>query len=329
MNLRMRGAALVLLCAGWMSVAVAQVEPYRAGIVRITVPADDAPFDAVVYYPMNAEGLASQAEPSSAPANRRGAIANGRFPVVLIAHGGGPTGGSPLALSELSTSLARSGVLVLAPFHGKAGLRVRPTQTRLALDAVLADPRLGPHADADRLGMLGFSMGGAVTLELAGATPDFAHFQEYCRTHSDVMSCDRAPDRNRGDSSSPAHVPSTLQPSSSSPRRLPLKAIALLDPMAALFTREGLRAVTMPVLLFRPEQSRLPGDQNAVGLATALPRSPRYHVLPGGHFVFVDVCRPLAQAAAAEWCSDPPGVDRAAVHADLESTITKFFAENL
>ncbi|MDM0059040.1 hypothetical protein [Variovorax fucosicus] len=87
--------------------------------------------------------------------------------------------------------------------------------------------------------------------------------------------------------------------------------------------------MTMPVLLFRPEQSQLSGEGNVIGLAAALPRPPQYQVLPGGHFVFVDTCLPVQDAAAPEWCRDPIGVDHEAVHASVQSMIAKFFAENL
>eukprot|EP01037_Dinobryon_pediforme_P029350 gene29350-32953_t len=321
-------ASWIFLLVAPLSAALAQSEfqsqPHHAGIARIEVPAD-IPFEALIWYPTDVVGGSWQAGPFPIPATHNAAVADGKFPVVLLSHGGGLGGGSPLVLRELSAYLARQGYVVVAPFHGKTGLSGRPAQIKLAFDAVLADPRFESHLDPARLGMLGFSLGGAVTLELAGAIPNWAHFASFCATHSDdVMSCGHAPDQS---STSPA----PRHPSSSAtvPLRLPLKAIVLLDPLAALFQHEDLQAVTMPVLLFRPEQSKLSGDGNAIGLAAALPRAPQYQTLPGGHFVFVDVCPPVLQSEAAEICSDPPGIDRAHVHAGIESMLAAFFGKHL
>ena len=166
--------------------------------------------------------------------------------------------------------------------------------------------------------MLGFSLGGAVTLELAGAMPDWPHLAAYCGAHpDDEMSCNHAPRGPHG----------TGRPAVPPP--LPLKAIVLLDPFAVPFQRDGLAAVTMPALLFRPEQSALPADGNAAALATALPHPPRYETLPGGHFVFTDVCAPALLEIEPAVCRDPPGADRAAIHLDIETKIAAFFRDSL
>jgi predicted dienelactone hydrolase len=243
--------------------------------------------------------------------------------VVLLSHGGGRTGGSPLVLLERAANLARQGFVVIAPFHGKAGLPLRPLQVTWAWDTVRTDPRLAPHIDAARLGMLGFSLGTAVTLELAGAIPNVAHLVTYCAVHpTDVMSCDDAPGGG-------SHAPTASDQSPPAPPTLPLKAIVLLDPYAVLFQRAELATVTMPVLIFRPDRSELPGEANAFALANALPNKPQFQFIPGGHCIFFDVCVPDLRAESPEVCQDPPGVDRAAVHATIDAQIVTYFRANL
>jgi predicted dienelactone hydrolase len=110
---------------------------------------------------------------------------------------------------------------------------------------------------------------------------------------------------------------------------LALKAIVLLDPYSILFQRAELTAVTMPVLIFRPDRSELPGEANAFALVTALPNKPQFQMIPGGHFIFTDVCVPELRAESREVCQDPPSVDRAAVHAVIDSKIVTFLRANL
>jgi predicted dienelactone hydrolase len=319
----MRALALVatLLFAALAPPAAGQTAPYRAGIALVSVPAR-VPFDTVVWYPTQAEEQPWSLDKFTVPATRDAAFAPGRFPIVLLSHGGGLTGGSPLILREQSSTLARQGFVVIAPFHGTARLALRPLQVTWALTAVLADARFAPHVDPARLGMVGFSLGTAVTLELAGAVPNAAHLVSYCAAHpEDAMSCDHAP----GGGNAPPR-PSGPPPT---PVPLPLKAIVLLDPFAVLFQHDELTAVTMPVLVFRPEQSQLPGQANAFALVAALPHPPQFQIVPGRHFVFTDVCPEERRATARELCEDPPRVDRAAVHRAVEAEIVTFLRAHL
>jgi predicted dienelactone hydrolase len=227
--------------------ASAETDWFHAGISRFTVPGS-APFDALVWYPTDAAEAPWDTNGFSIPATHDASIAPGPFPIVLLSHGGGVGGGNPLILRELSSALARHGFVVVAPFHGTSRLLQRPFQVREAIDQVTADPRFKSHVDPARLGMIGFSLGAAVTLMLAGATPDFAHLDAYCDAHpTDAMSCDHAPGGGGRRTAAPlAGVSIPLPPP------LPLKAIVLLDPFGALFSRDHLTAVTT----FRGSPSR-------------------------------------------------------------------------
>ena len=164
---------------------------------------DVVPFDAVVVYPTTRAKLPFRMSPFTIAASRDAPIATGApFPIVLFSHGGGGTlkaGGSPLPYAGLFTSLARDGFVVVAPFHPgsklpREALEDRPRQIYKALDAMLADPRFATHADPNRVGMMGFSYGGAVTLIAAGAVPDLAHLAAYCRDRTDdPKACDGVP----------------------------------------------------------------------------------------------------------------------------------------
>ena len=177
-------------------------QTFHAGVVRITVQ-DTVPFDALVAYPTDATEVPFQDGPWIIAASRDAPVASGaRFPIVLFSHGGGGTlkaGGSPVPYAALLTSLAREGFVVVAPFHPgsklpREALEDRPRQIRTALDATLADPRFATHADPNRLGMMGFSYGGAVALIVAGAVPDLAHLAAYCRDRTDdPKACDGVP----------------------------------------------------------------------------------------------------------------------------------------
>src|SRR3954469_11216398 len=216
---------LTLLVAG---APFAQADPQRfhAGIARINVQ-DVVPFEAVVVYPTGTGETPFQDGPFTIAASRDAPITTGApFPIVLFSHGGGGTlkaGGSPLPYAALLTSLAREGFVVVAPFHpgSKQALGDRPRQIPKALNAMLADPRFATHADPNRLGMMGFSYGGAVTLIVAGAVPDLAHLAAYCQDRTDdPKACDGVPTDG-----SLANVVGKR-----SPDALAMKALVLMEP---------------------------------------------------------------------------------------------------
>jgi predicted dienelactone hydrolase len=312
---------LALLVAGACSVR-ADPQRFHAGLVRITVQ-DVVSFDALVAYPTELVEAPFQIGPFTIAASRDAPIAAGaRFPVVLFSHGNGRDGGSSPVHRELITSLAREGFVVVAPFHPRTmrPLRARPRQIHQALDAVLADQRFATHVDPTRIGMMGFSFGGAVALIVAGAVPNLAHWAAYCRDRTDdPRACDGAP--TDGSLTNPV--------SEKSPDALTVKALVLMEPLGALFDRDGLKSVDMPTLLYRAAGSDLNADGNVVALAAALPRPPLLETVPGGHFIFVDPCPPAVEAEAPGVCKDARGVDRVAVHRRIEAEIADFLRRNL
>jgi predicted dienelactone hydrolase len=266
-------------------------------------------------------------------ASRDAAIAEGaRFPVFLLSHG---SGGSPLGHRDLATRLARDGFIVVAPTQigdsagrtegREAGRSLidRPRQAQKALDAALADPRFVSQADAARIGMVGFSAGGYTTLVLAGARPDLARTQAYCRNHAeDRGSCGNGDPPKRKDSADLAG----WQP----PHETRLKAIVLMDPLAIPFDAASLAAVRVPTLLYRPASDDFLKDQaNAAAVAAGLPRPPREITVPGSHFVFIDPCPPDLAAKVPAICQHAPDVDRAAIHRQLEGEISDFLQRSL
>ena len=297
--------------------------PYSAGVARITVhavPFVAARFEFLVAYPTDVAEAPFETGPFTIHASLNAPIATAKaFPVLLFSHGDG-RGGSPLPLRDLITSLARQGFIVIAPFHsGAEPLRDRPRQLHQALDQVLADQRFAAQADRSRLGIAGFSFGGAVALIAAGATPDIAHLVSYCRGRTDdPLACDGI------DTNDTSHF--ILRQAADV---LPVKALVLFEPYGAPFDQEALTSLTMPVLLYRAEHSELGAEGNIFALAAALPRPPRQETVPGGHFIFIDPCPPAVAEIVPAACKDAAGVDRAAIHRRIEAEVADFLRNNL
>lgn len=332
----MRLCAMLVICllGGLLSVQAQAVAPnpkWSVGFHRLVFldPLDKQPMEAIAFYPSNAPEHSTTLDGYKVEATEEADVAIGRFPMLMVSHG---NYGTPLALRDVATSLARQGFVVVAVIHpgdnyrdhsrtGKvSNLYGRPMQISAAITASLADPMLSAYVDAKRVGVVGYSAGGETALILAGAQPDFERLRNYCRRYpSDDDACttggELVPDR------------ADLKPMAD-PR---VHALVLMAPLALMFGRHGLAEVHVPVLLYSGAADQLLlVEQNAGALARKLPQTPSYHLLDGaGHFVFMAPCDDEERVASPGLCTDARGVDRVGIHRDMNAEAARFFATTL
>lgn len=256
----------------------------------------------------------------------------GRYPLILISHG---SGGSEYGHRSWAEHLARNGYVVAAPRHwgdshdkpdGRGSdvqLVGRPIQASAALDSVLAHPQLKQLVDPQRIGMVGFSAGGYTTLVMAGARPDFKRWQQHCQQHA-----------SQDDEFCPTLVwrflPRITRSDWQLPRETRIRAAAVMAPASILFDREGLESVKIPLRLYGAQDDAItPNAWHVSRVAAALPAPAQVHMVPGGHFVFLEPCSATLRATAPQLCIDAPGVDRAAIQRRIGGELVEFFGKNL
>ena len=318
----MRMNAVGLFLALTLSTSVNAGE-YRAGYT-LTKAQVTVPFDVLIAYPTEAqeenvvEGIFTLSASRNSPI-----VSDVRFPIILFAHGNGRRAGTPLPHHGLVLELARRGFIVVAPFFpgGERSFDNRPRQVQEALDVTLSDARIAPHADRDRMGMIGFSFGGAVALLNAGAKVNFAHLAEYCSANKD--------DDPRACGGIPTDGSLAGVPSRASKSLLSLKALVLLEPYGAPFDQNDLASLNMSIMIVNALQSDLKASGNAHALAAALPKAPRTLSIPGSHFVFIGPCTLQLKASNPAVCEDPPNVDRNAVLKQIGREVVEFLHSSL
>jgi predicted dienelactone hydrolase len=253
----------------------------------------------------------------------------GRFPMLMLSHG---NTGTPLALHDLATSLARKGFVVVAVIHPGdnskdhsrlgtlSNLYGRPIQISEAITATLGDSMLAPFVNAEQVGVIGYSAGGETALILSGAQPDLDRLRRYCQERPD--------DRDACNTQGELIVDrDDLQPVAD-PR---VHALLLMAPLSLKFGRHTLADVHVPVLLYSGDGDKLVAfDKNAAALARKLPTAPDFKLLAGaGHFVFMAPCNSDQLLAMPAICTDADGVDREGIHRDLISEAGRFFSHTL
>ena len=232
-------------------------EEYRAGYT-LTKAQVTGPFDVLIAYPTETQEERVVEGIFTLSASRDSPVASdARFPIVLFAHGNGRRAGTSLPFHGLVLELARRGFIVVAPFFpgGERPFDNRPRQVQEALDVALSDVRIAPHANRDRMGMIGFSFGGAVALMNAGAKVNLAHLAQYCSANKD--------DDPRACRGIPTDGSLAGVPSRASKSLLSLKALVLLEPFGAPFDQADLASLNMPIMIVNALQSDLKATGNA------------------------------------------------------------------
>ena len=119
-------AVMVLFLLGGLISVQATPAPHphwSVGFHRMTFldPLDLQPMKAVAFYPSTDLEHSTQLGPYHVAATEDAKIAIGRFPMFMLSHG---NTGTPMALHDLATSLARKGFVVVAVLHPEFHLAV-------------------------------------------------------------------------------------------------------------------------------------------------------------------------------------------------------------
>ena len=103
-----------------------------------------------------------------------------------------------------------------------------------------------------------------------------------------------------------------------------------MAPAGILFDAEGLAGITIPLRIYRAGDDHFVRNVwNADHLASLLTNGPQVSTVPGDHFVFIAPCPAELAERFPDSCSDAPGVDRAAIHAQIGAELVSFFANAL
>ncbi|MBA1232249.1 dienelactone hydrolase [Pseudomonas viridiflava] len=338
---RLCAVTLILLLNGLISVHV-QADDFEPGDTHLgnewsagyhelnfVDPLDSQLMQAIAFYPSTDAEHISTVQGYRVEAGENAPIAMGRFPLLMLSHG---NTGTPLALHDLATSLARQGFVVVAVVHpgdnyrdhsrlgSLSNLYGRPLQISEAISAALTDPMLAPYLSARQVGVIGYSAGGETALILAGARPELQRLRQYC--------VERPQDRDACKTQGELVADRDDLHPQADPR---VGALMLMAPLSLMFGRHTLGDVHVPVLMYSGDDDQLLAlDKNAEALARKLPQAPDYKLLAGaGHFVFMAPCSDEQRATMPMVCNDREGVDREDIHRTLSAEAVRFFTSTL
>lgn len=265
---------------------------------------------------------------------RRDAMADGAMlPVVVLSHG---SGGNAEQMGWLATDLAARGFIVAAVNHpGTTSRDSLPARTVMpwertadvtaVLDRLAGEAVLGLRPDMSRVGVIGFSLGGATALLVAGARLSKADFITYCTDLTGKADCEwlsqGGVDFNGIDA---ARYEADLR----DPR---VKAAVAVDPaLSHAMTPDSLGKVAVPVRIVNlGSPGAVPAAMQADDAAAQIPGASYRTVEGAAHFSFLPRCSwfgvfVIGLAGDDNICSDWSLRDRDVIHAELAEDISRY-----
>lgn len=317
-----------------VAVAAAASETTKsAGLKFIDVPANaDGPqLKGAIWYPCAAQApVTFKVGFDSFTAAQNCPVTGQKLPLIVISHGVGGWFGN---FHAMAAALAEAGFIVAAINHPHdsglselrdpgdiASMTQRPEDMTRLIDFMLGVWPDHRHIDPRRIGFFGFSRGGFTGLALVGGIPDWQLLLDNCPTYPGNRFCEQ--------------IRAKAVPALTHDRRVKVAVIA--DPAGgSLFTRDGLKNVTVPLQLWASERG---GDglsaRDGATVAQNLPTKPDYRVVANsGHFSFLPCSTEFAaitkQTGDSELCADASGFDRAVFQKEFNAEVLTFFRNNL
>jgi predicted dienelactone hydrolase len=268
-----------------------------------------------------------------------------KWPLIVLSHG---TGGSAMQMAWLGTALARAGYIAAAVNHpGNNALEPytaegfvlwweRATDLSEVIDGMLADEEFGSKIDRERIGAAGFSIGGYTVLALGGARADISIIVDLCKKQPDAPVCHVPEMKEMG---TPEQMLAAVRKTSgvslarsnesyADPR---VHAIFAIAPAVGMtLTPDSLHAMKVPVQIVVGSADPIADPKDNADLIRAHDRRAKETVLPNVvHYTFLDTCTAAGKQQLGVFCEDPTGVDRDAVHTQVDEMAINFFDSEL
>ncbi|KJF75319.1 alpha/beta hydrolase family protein [Agrobacterium arsenijevicii] len=346
--------ATLLMCAAFSPQAFA-AENVGSTTIPVFSSARNTNLNVTIWYPAKGSGVMALSSDDrifeGTPALKDAAIQPGRLPLVLLSHG---SGSSMAGMAWIAAKLASEGFIVAGTNHpGTTSGYSTPEDTPKIWErtndlsaittALTTQGKWSDAIDADRIGVLGFSLGGSAAMEISGARADLDAYARYCEENTAMMDCQWFAGGQGYVNNEPVSVPkldlrtidkARFEQQNRDPR---IRSAVLVDPGLALaFQPDSLKAIDIPLTFINlGSKGKIPPAVLADKLAAQVPAATYQQVDEADHFSFLPLCKPGADAFLKSVgerdpiCQPAGSRDRADLHAQLETMIVTAFNRTL
>ncbi len=251
------------------------------------------------------------------------------FPFIIISHG---NFSDRRAHSWIAEYFVKKGFIVASIDHfgntwyqssSDFFLRLwdRPLDITHALDRLLTDPYFAPHIDPEKIGFIGYSLGGMTGIWLAGGRwVDIRNIPDFHTQYGDIPESIVKKMKEKMD----------IQESIQSFQDTRIKAMFLMAPAAGGFDERTLQQISIPILIVASKADKvLPIHLHSEILFHHIPYS-KLVLFEGaiGHFIFFNQVTEYGEKMFQKWqiADDPPSI-RQDIHEKSARLAGEFFEE--
>ncbi len=332
------GSLVLVFSCGKTDRTPVVLHPPKTGIttLRFYDERRDRPLITEVWYPVEenvpanpVQGLWVRcAEARDAPLK----ISSNKYPLVLISHG---NWGDRLNNSWIAETLAANGYIVASMDHygntwnnkiAECFVKIwdRPQDVSFVIDELLQSTHFGPHINQEKIGLIGYSLGGHTAIWVAGGK-----VAEFDKPDMASIPADQIPSNVNEDIINSID----FSPATGSYRDPRVSAVFVMAPaLGYLFDSGSLQNISIPVHIVAAEGDKtVPLESSAKILASKIKQAAM--TLIGGsasHYVFLnEVTKGGKMLLDKRVAHDPPSVDRAKIHDEIGCTAVLFFNQHL
>lgn len=332
-------AGAAVLMAGLLTAKASAADVGVAGFT-FDAPHRDRLVQSLLFYPADGGGMV---EYVGANAVFRGELLRrdarpqaGKHKLVIVSHG---SGGNAAGMAWLARRLAEAGFVVAIPNHQGStsgdstpettipAMWQRPADLSRLLDALAASPSVSAFTDTQHVTALGFSLGGAVALNLAGARFEAKRLAAFCDAEPEAIGC---PWFAHGNALIPGHVDlhridASRFNASYVDRRI--GRVVAIDPgFVPALDAGSLAAIDIPVgVVNLGDIDALPSGLRADQVTAAVPNGDYAAVSGAIHFDFLPECKWIGRFLVWMEGDDPVCTtgrrSRADLHADIADRV--------
>lgn len=314
------------------------LHPSKTGIttVRFHDEKRDRPLVTEIWYPVDdaipadhVEGLWVRcAEARDAPLK----ASSEKYPLIVMSHG---NWGDRMNNSWIAETLAANGYIVASMDHygntwnnkiAECFIKIwdRPQDVSFVIDQLLQDERFGPHINYNKIGFIGYSLGGQTGIWIAGG-----QVSQFDKPDMNKIPADQIPTTVSEDVINSID----FSPARQSYRDPRVAAVFVMAPaLGYLFDMASLQSISVPVYIVASEGDKVtPVDSSAKILASKIKKA-AFTLIPGSanHYVFLnEVTKGGKMLLDKRVALDPPNVDRAKIHEDISASAVRFFNKHL
>lgn len=287
-------------------------------------------------------------EPNNALFNAGNAVMNGKVtnqnkrPLIIMSHG---TGGSALQMLWIAETLVKNGYLVIGVnHHGNTaaeekkyaeGYKLwweRSQDISVVLEQLSSHNIWGPAVDQNKIGMIGFSLGGYTALSSIGGITDKTLFTAFCQSPDKDFTCNAQVEFSDIDKAfnkvkNSQRVKESLLREHDSFKIDAIKAAFVLAPaVVQAINKESLKNISVPISVVVGSIDRIaPAKTNGKVVSKLMGNSQYSELEKVGHYTFLSNCTGLGFKYLKELCGDHKSIVRDKIHSDVSQKAVDFF----